>query len=572
MHVAGQGAGDAGAVHPHGTNRSLFAARVLSLFALAGLIGLAVVAIWAQRSSVAALREANEETLYWSASQLEQELARFIGALGAYGTGDPSVGPGEVERRFDLLWNRVVLFQRGTIGGRLAPYEDGRPLVDRLSDLLHRQQPKLTALDEANRGAVLPALGAFRTMARDMNGLAIRVFNGEERRRALVRDRIRQTGKLAWIVSASALALASILFGVMLIETRHYRRVAESSTALAHRAEAANEAKSRFLTMMSHEMRTPMNGILGVLALLRQSRLSEAQSRLITQANRSGEDLTRLLTDIQDFAELQTDSLEIEQALFSTPELARRLEQALRPTMRREGIRFEIRCAERSPRWLVGDLVRIVQAAGYFIGFLAEKVGPREIRITLSHGDGRLTLTTDCAVRAAGGPGWQPEAIFGHQRGSVGAFGSESLGPMIGRGLVALMGGEVRLSRPEAERARLVLQIEAAAAESDTVYARVEIGAQAVAALAASALDRLGWPLWAPGSDAGRVGVVLVDSASIEDPTRLARLRSAHPAARLISVGPTAHAERVDAGCALPISEAGLAAALDAPLRFAAAE
>ena len=64
--------------------------------------------------------------------------------------------------------------------------------------------------------------------------------------------------------------------------------------------------------MMSHELRTPMNGVLGLIALAKQTGLTDAQKRLIEQAERAGAHMSSLLGDILDFSDLQTDRLEID--------------------------------------------------------------------------------------------------------------------------------------------------------------------------------------------------------------------------------------------------------------------
>ena len=68
---------------------------------------------------------------------------------------------------------------------------------------------------------------------------------------------------------------------LILHENRRQRQIAEMSRRSAEQAELASRAKSRFLTMMSHELRNPLNGVLGPLALLGQSDLAGRQQRLV---------------------------------------------------------------------------------------------------------------------------------------------------------------------------------------------------------------------------------------------------------------------------------------------------
>lgn len=541
-------------------------ARGLSIFALAGLIGLAAVAVWAQQSSLGALREANREALYWSAAQLEQDYAGFLEALASFGAGDPAADIAAVERQFDRLWSRVVLFERGTVGARFAAYgEDGRA-IGRVIALLRRHEHSLLRLRREEPGAVVSLLAVFRPLRRDLAALSTRVFNGEERRRALVRARIRRTGQLAWAVSAAAMGLASILFGVMLVETRHYRRVAEANKRSAWRAERANQVKSRFLTMMSHELRTPLNGVLGILALMRQTRLTDSQTRLVDHAQRSGAEMVTLLGDLQDFSDLQTGTLELKSDPFTLDMLARGIEDNLASVLTREGAQLSLRLEPASGALAIGDAPRIAQAVGSFVTFLVARVGAREISLRIAHRTGWLLIDMECALPPGPGTGWEPEAIFGHDRGAAEVFGSDSLGPMIGRALVRLMAGWVRLVRTGPDAMRLEMALPAEAEASSASLARIEVGSRTLAALAGAHLTGLGWRLWHHGQDPGGVGLVLVEAAETAEPTtqskRLAGLRAEHPRAAVLALGPQADALEADAFCELPIDRIGLSAAL----------
>ncbi len=86
-------------------------------------------------------------------------------------------------------------------------------------------------------------------------------------------------------------------------------------------ANAANHAKSRFLAVMSHEMRTPLNGILGVLQLLRDTRLDTEQQRLVDIANISGEALLDLINDVLDLSKMQAGKFELDPQTFKLREL-----------------------------------------------------------------------------------------------------------------------------------------------------------------------------------------------------------------------------------------------------------
>ena len=97
------------------------------------------------------------------------------------------------------------------------------------------------------------------------------------------------------MISVAAVLISVLSLFLILRENRRQQQLAELSRRSAEQAEQASRAKSRFLTMMSHELRNPLNGVLGPLALLGQSDLAERQQRLVAQAQQSGQSMLQML-------------------------------------------------------------------------------------------------------------------------------------------------------------------------------------------------------------------------------------------------------------------------------------
>jgi signal transduction histidine kinase len=537
--------------------------RALTAAALFGLMVQAILGFRAQEKDLIGLREWSQESIYWDASQGEAELARFLAALGRYSIGDLSVTEADINKRFDILWSRIALFQQGEVGRRLARYDTEHHAIGELYALLQKHESAIVNLSRPTDSALIrQILDEFTRAGERLRQVSLAVLAGEESRFASVRDHMRNSARLTWVVSMAALVLALLLIGVMLIETRRYRRMAGESADLAARAEAASRAKSRFLTMMSHELRTPMNGVLGLLALVRQTALNERQSRLVEQAERSGRRMSALLGDILDFSDLQSESLVMGRDMFEIGALGNAVHEMFGPIIQREGVSFRIEIAASAPRWVVGDMARLRQTLGHFITFLVDMVGARDVRLAISGAVGAVRFEIDVAVPEGDRPGWQPEAIFGRASAGYGEFASDSLGPMIARGLVTLMGGTVDLGRPAPGRAVLAVSVPLEAAEGPGDGVRVEAQSGTVLAVLAALLRKLGRPVWAPDSGSRKVSAVLMEAGGDDETTRAARLRSAHPAARLIAIGTPARPELFDGVCPQPVSADSLDAAL----------
>jgi signal transduction histidine kinase len=537
--------------------------RGLAAAALVGLMVLAVLGFRAQEKDMQSLRESGQEIIYWSTSQGEAELGRFLAALGRFALGEPDVTAPEVNRRFDILWSRVELFRQGEVGRRIRTYDSEPSVIAELRAVLMKHE---TAIANISRDDPMvlhrEILTDFTAAGKRLRALSVLVLAGEEGRLAGARDAVRSSARLTWYFSMSALALSLLLIGIMLIETRRYRRMAAESAELAARAEAASRAKSRFLTMMSHELRTPMNGVLGLLALARQTSLNESQRRLIDQAERSGREMSGLLGDILDFSDLQSESLDLAQDMFEVRSLARAVEEMFGPIIQREGVAFTVEVNADAPRWVVGDLARLRQVLGHFVSFLVNVVVSKDVRLEISKAPDGLAFEIDVAVQGSDQPGWQPEAIFGRGSEHYGDFASDSLGPMIARGLVTLMKGSVGLKRAVAGRAILSISVPLVAIDGAADTVRIEAQSVTVQMVLAALLRKTDRGIWEPGMPNRNVTAVLLEAGGEEETVRAARLRSDHPSARLIAIGVPHTAGLFDVVCPQPVTAEALTVAL----------
>ena len=90
-------------------------------------------------------------------------------------------------------------------------------------------------------------------------------------------------------------------------------RTARDAALVAQReAEEANQAKSTFLAMVSHEVRTPMNGVLGMIDVLERTQLSAEQLGALSTVRYSASSLLRIIDDILDFSKIEAGRLDLE--------------------------------------------------------------------------------------------------------------------------------------------------------------------------------------------------------------------------------------------------------------------
>ncbi|EIJ41557.1 PAS domain S-box [Beggiatoa alba B18LD] len=126
-------------------------------------------------------------------------------------------------------------------------------------------------------------------------------------------------------------------------------------------AEQANYAKGAFLANMSHEIRTPINGVLGMVELLRSTPLNEQQHHYLERVHTSGETLLTVINDILDFSKIEAGKLALENIDFNFHELIADTAEFFNLSIQSKGLKFNKAFPPAFPTLLKGDPIRLRQ-------------------------------------------------------------------------------------------------------------------------------------------------------------------------------------------------------------------
>lgn len=377
------------------------------------------------------------------------------------------------------------------------------------------------------------------------------MLHGEERRYSVLREDLSSSSGILTIISAIAVLSSVLLIFVFARETHQFRQLAEQNRILLEASRLANKAKSQFLSMMSHELRTPMNGVLGLLALIKQQGLSGHQNRLMDQAERSGVQMIGLLKDILDFSALQDDQLKLDQKPFEIRNLVTAIKDMFGPVALREGIEFDVRADRTCPDRVIGDFARLRQALTHLATYILETAGASNIAIDLAYGNGALTASISFDYSQIGGE-WEPELIMGNAVRKGDSFASEALGPAVSRGLIERMGGSTKLNNPTPERIAVLVSVPAPEMIVETLLIKVVTQSGALEAICRAAF-RAENVRFLADDDPRQPHVVMIEAGGEKEAAQLKYCAMAYPQAILVALGKPQDANEFDDFVEVPI-------------------
>lgn len=432
---------------------------ITGLLLLATLLAAGFVQV-RQHALLGLMAQSQDDYLVLSLYQLEADYLRLRERWPAPEADQPAATPG-LKMRYDIFVSRVALLRTERARRLTGTIERAPAVLASLDDFLGKADIYLgeapwvsmdTQTAQLLRGELFALDAPIHDLLLDASHL---VATQVTDRQAAIRQHSEIGMALTAFLSAMVLGFAVIALRQMRKleqRRRHLEELADELRDARTEAEASAAAKARVLADMSHELRTPLHGLLGMLALLRETPRDPRAPQWLDMADEAASHLQRLLDDILDLSKLEAGTVVLQPQAVALVRLVDDVRNLMQPQAQAKGLGFEVALAPDLPAEAQLDPTRVKQVLFNLLN--------NAVRYCDS---GSITLRCRRAATPGGKPGLEFDVIdtgpgmdaatidrlfhrYSRAEESAGrAPGGAGLGLAISRNLARLMGGEIRV-------------------------------------------------------------------------------------------------------------------------------
>lgn len=309
-----------------------------------------------------------DENLTWASYQFDREVREFrlsIGGVGAFDLDD-------VMLRFDILFSRVRLFKYGQIGKEIRAMDGLPELVSNAYSLIESMDEQLASLPDSARLLPQDLLYTLRQESVSLQNISSRILLDVSDEVVAARAH-QQRGLLQLYALVIVLVLLLIVSGGILVKAliREGRARGEKAWLLQRQthelnevamlAQEASRAKSEFMAIMSHEVRTPLNGVIGMADLLSDESMSARGCNYLMALKESADGLQAVINDVLDYTKMESGSLELDQQPFNLKNFLEQLCTGYQLRCHSPTLTFNYHIDASVPQYVSGDVNRLRQ-------------------------------------------------------------------------------------------------------------------------------------------------------------------------------------------------------------------
>ncbi|MBY0428785.1 MAG: hypothetical protein K2Q32_06155, partial [Alphaproteobacteria bacterium] len=328
--------------------------RTSILFAvcfLAGFMALNIFSFHENNKRIELIENINRENLPHELSQIQQILT-YLDALLDGGSENPDKDKKEFERSLALLKEKLLTLQNDqlpniTSNDLTQNFVGIYGTIDGMEEL----ESKKGITDHATNDELMTYLHETAAHFFEIDRTA-QEFHKQKIDGILSELRNKEVYLLG--TSLAFVVLGSIMIIFLLVDL--FRR-----GELLERANQAERLKNSFFAMMSHEIRTPINGILGTLSLLNNTKLDHQQKHLASIVHTSAASLLVIVNDVLDYSKIEAGKLELEYSNYNIKDLLDGVFELIHPLAAEKKLGFAYHIQESIPHSLRSDPARIRQ-------------------------------------------------------------------------------------------------------------------------------------------------------------------------------------------------------------------
>lgn len=230
---------------------------------------------------------------------------------------------------------------------------------------------------------------------------------------------------------------------------QNLRAMAEQLEMKCEELEQRNKSQKMFTASINHELRSPLNGIIGLLQILMEDQsLSDSQAEHVENAYRSSQFLLEIVNDLLDFSKMETNDFTIHRDEFDLRDIVSNVVQSMSKLAEEKGLAFELKIQDRTYCKYLGDDVRIKQVLYNILSNAIKYTDAGSVTLGIYYEAGRLHLC--CSDTGQGIAAESMDKLFDpyvrldENRNKY--INGTGLGLSIVNKLVNRMGGEIKVS------------------------------------------------------------------------------------------------------------------------------